>query len=265
MQLENLDQLNNQYPHVYLSPHLDDAPLSCGGTIAAQLAAGEPVLVVTICTAVPPAGGPYSALAEQLHANWGLTADRAVVARRREERLAMERLGVDYYWADRLDAIYRYPEAYNTRESLFGTPMPGDPLFADLRALFEELHERLPSATCYAPLGIGSHVDHLITHQVIRDTLGITVRFYEDLPYAATAPGSLDQRLAQLAGVVSATTIPIDATLGQKLHAIHAYASQFKELFGEPARMEQVMTDYAASLLPHGGRYGERTWQINAE
>jgi LmbE family N-acetylglucosaminyl deacetylase len=264
MQLENLERLNDAYKRVYLSPHLDDAPLSCGGAIAAYVAAGERVLVVTICTAAPPAGGPFSALAQELHANWGLAADQAVAARLREERLAMERLGVDYYWANRLDAIYRYPQAYNTRDSLFGTPAPDDPLFADLRAFIGKLHERLPNATYYAPLGIGSHVDHLIAHQALRDTLGITVRFYEDLPYAATTPGSLDQRLGQLAGTVSATTIPIDATLAHKLHAIHAYASQFKELFGGPEAMEQVMTDYAAGLLPHGGRYGERIWRIDS-
>jgi LmbE family N-acetylglucosaminyl deacetylase len=263
MQLESLARLNDAYRHVYLSPHLDDAPLSCGGAIAAHMAAGERVLVVTICTAAPPAAGPFSALAEELHTNWGLAADQTVAARLREERLAMERLGVDYYWADRLDAIYRYPEAYNTRKSLFGTPAPDDPLLADLCAFFGTLHEHLPSATYYAPLGVGSHVDHLVTHGAIRATLGPAARFYEDLPYAVV-PSAIDQRIGQLAGMVSATTIPIDATLAQKLHAIHAYVSQLKELFGGPEAMEQVMTDYAASLLPHGSRYGERIWRIDS-
>jgi LmbE family N-acetylglucosaminyl deacetylase len=263
MQLEDFDQLNDVYRHVYLSPHLDDAPLSCGGAIAAHVAAGERVLVVTICTAAPPPAGPFSALAQELHANWGLAADQAVAARLREERLAMERLGVDYYWADRLDAIYRYAEAYHTRESLFSAPAHDDPLFADLRGFFGKLHEHMPNATYYAPLGIGSHVDHLITHSAIRDILGDAARFYEDLPYAVV-PGATDQRLAQLTGIVSATTIQIDDTLAQKLQSIHAYASQLKELFGEPKRMEQVMTDYAASILPHGGRYGERIWRIDS-
>src|SRR5215216_3168943 len=100
MQRENLNQLDNRYVHVYLSPHLDDAPLSCGGAIAAHVGAGERVLVVTICTAAPPPAGPFSALAEELHANWGLSADQAVAARLVEEREAMQRLGVDYYWLD---------------------------------------------------------------------------------------------------------------------------------------------------------------------
>jgi LmbE family N-acetylglucosaminyl deacetylase len=175
----------------------------------------------------------------------------------------MERLSLDYYWANRLDAIYRFPEAYNTRESLFGQPAPDDPQFADLRGFFGELRERLPDAAFYAPLGVGSHVDHLIVHTAIRDVLGDAVRFYEDVPYV-TIPGAFDERMQQLTGIVSATTLVIDATLGQKLHAIHAYASQLKELFGGPARMEQTMTGYAESLRPAGGRYGERVWRIVA-
>lgn len=262
MQLETINQIEDVYAHVYLSPHLDDAALSCGGAIAAQLAAGERVLVVTISTASPPPAGPFSALAQELHSNWGLAADQAVAARLVEEREAMQRLGVDYYWLGRLDAIYRYPEAYHTREALFSSPAPNDPLFIDLHTFFGALRERVPGATFYAPLGVGSHVDHLLTHAASRIALGAAVRFYEDLPYAANEPGALDARMRQLNEPASPTAISIDATLAQKLHAVHAYASQLKELFGGPDAMEQTMTDYAASVAPPGKRYGERVWQV---
>ena len=255
MQLDTIEQIDDTYKHVYLSPHLDDAALSCGGAIMAQLAAGERVLVVTISTASPPAG-PFSALAEELHANWGLAADQAVAARLVEER-------EDYYWLDRLDAIYRYPEAYHTRDALFSAPAPNDPLFIDLHTFFGALRERVPSATFYAPLGVGSHVDHLLSHAASRVTLGAAVRFYEDLPYATT-PGALDTRMRQLDESISSATISIDATLAQKLHAIHAYASQLKELFGGPDAMEHIMTAYAASVAPAGARYGERMWRASS-
>ena len=42
------------YPHVYLSPHLDDAVLSCGGLIHRQVVAGQRPLVVTIFAGTPP-------------------------------------------------------------------------------------------------------------------------------------------------------------------------------------------------------------------
>ena len=41
--------------HLYLSPHFDDAALSCGGQIATFTAAGQSVLVVTITGGDPPA------------------------------------------------------------------------------------------------------------------------------------------------------------------------------------------------------------------
>jgi len=263
MRIEDFNQIQAGYSYIYLSPHLDDAALSCGGAIAAQVGAGARPLVVTLCTAAPPPEGPFSALAQQFHADWNLTPDQAVAARLVEERLAMERLGCDYHWAGMLDAIYRYPTAYDRRDALFNAPAPDDPLFETLANFVGALRERFPDAAFYAPLGVGSHVDHLVTHGAIRATLGPAARFYEDLPYAVV-PSAIDQRLGQLAGMVSATTIPIDATLAQKLHAIHAYVSQLKELFGGPEAMEQVMTDYAASLLPHGSRYGERIWRIDS-
>ncbi|KAB2956573.1 MAG: PIG-L family deacetylase, partial [Thermoanaerobaculia bacterium] len=41
-----------------LSPHLDDAVLSCGGRIADEVARGRDVLVVTVFTADEPAEPP---------------------------------------------------------------------------------------------------------------------------------------------------------------------------------------------------------------
>lgn len=263
MQIETLAQLGDTYDHVYISPHLDDTPLSCGGAIAGQLAAGQKVLSITLCTAAPNPAGPFSALADEFHGQWGLTADQAVGARLAEEREAMARLGLDYWWAGRLDAIYRFPQAYNARESLFAAPDPSDPQFADLTELFGELRARMPRARFYAPLGIGLHVDHLIVFATIRAVFGEQVAHYEDLPYVAW-PGRFEERMAQLAGyTLEPAAAAIDAALARKVHAIHAYASQLLELFGGPEAMERQIAEYAASVAPPGARYGERLWMIS--
>ncbi len=47
--------LPDGYRHIVLSPHLDDAALSCGGFIARMTAAGERVLVVNVCSGIPSA------------------------------------------------------------------------------------------------------------------------------------------------------------------------------------------------------------------
>jgi hypothetical protein len=111
-------------------------------------------------------------------------------------------------------------------------------------------------------MGIGLHVDHLIAHTSLRSVFGNAVRFYEDLPYVAW-PDTFDIRMAQLADAPrSAHAIAIDATLTQKIHAIHAYPSQLYELFGGAEAMEQQIAGYAASVAPTGAHYGERVWQL---
>jgi LmbE family N-acetylglucosaminyl deacetylase len=261
MRIEDFDQIQSGHDHIYLSPHLDDAALSCGGGIAAQRAAGERVLVVTLCTAAPAPDMRFSDLALEFHRTWGLEPAEVVAARLREERRALEILDADSYWAGLFDAIYRYPQAYNTRGSLFNTPAPDDPLLPALRQLIGDLRQRAPSATFYAPLGVGSHVDHLITHSAAHLALDDALSFYEDLPYA-TQPGALDQRLAALAGEFCSRTIAIDATFEQKIDAVKAYASQIGELFGGEEAMVRVMSEYMRGLRPEAGIYGERLWTL---
>ncbi|MCP5190661.1 MAG: PIG-L family deacetylase, partial [Pseudomonadales bacterium] len=41
------------YDSIYLSPHLDDVPLSCGGQVYQETSAGRRVLVVTLVAGRP--------------------------------------------------------------------------------------------------------------------------------------------------------------------------------------------------------------------
>ncbi|GAB4215242.1 MAG: PIG-L family deacetylase [Roseiflexaceae bacterium] len=261
MQLTNLDQLNDHYLHVYLSPHLDDAALSCGGAILQQRAAGEPVLVVTICTAAPPPEGPFNALAQRFHADWGLAPEQVVSARLEEDRASMERLGVDYWWANRLDAIYRVPEVYDSRDALFSPRNANnDLLLADLHGLLAALAERLPHATFYAPLAIGYHVDHQITHRAALEVLADRLLCYEDIPYV-NWPGAIEQRMGELAGAFTPQRLPIGPALPGKLEAIAAYSSQLNELFGSPEGMRSSVSAYAQRVRPEHDDYGEQQWR----
>jgi LmbE family N-acetylglucosaminyl deacetylase len=264
MHIEDLRQVHDVYDHVYLSPHLDDAALSCGGTIARHSAAGAHVLVVTICTAAPPPEGPFNALARELHSNWSLLPNEVVRARLHEDSVAMEHLGADSLWVGMSDAIYRRPDDYDSAAALLGPPMPGDPLPAALRAFIHALRDRLPSATLYAPLGVGNHVDHQITYAAASDGAGAAVAFYEDFPYV-TWPEALQQRLATLHEALVTSTIDIDATLSRKIGAVAAYTSQLGALFGDAAAMPRLITEYAESLRPDVGTYGERLWLRDAQ
>jgi LmbE family N-acetylglucosaminyl deacetylase len=259
----NLHEIPNTYDHVYISPHLDDAVLSCGGAIAAQSALGSRVLVVTLCTAVPTREqlGP---LAEEFHGDWNLAHDDAVTVRLREDLLAMELVGADCLWVGMLDSIYRLPFAYDTRERLFGTPRADDPLYQELRSFIPALRQQLPQATFYAPLAIGYHVDHQITYTVANECGGPMLAFYEDIYYVLIA-GELERRMADLAGHVIPRTIDISTTLRSKIGAIDAYASQVPELFGGSEAMAQQITEFAERRHSDVGRYAERIWVHTAD
>lgn len=256
-----LDELSAEYDHVYLSPHLDDAPLSCGGRIATQIAAGQRVLAITLCTAAPAPEGPFSDLALDFHRHWALPPERVVSARLEEERNAMALLRCDHVGAGMLDAIYRNPAAYTSRDSLFALPDPHDPLYATLHSFIGDLRARFPNAQFYAPLGVGSHVDHLITFTACRDVIGSSALFYEDLPYAVK-PGALDERLAQVGRAMEPHTLGIDTTLEQKITSIKAYPSQMEELFGSEDGMVDAMVGYARSLATAESSAGERVWSL---
>lgn len=261
MHVEDLRQIHDSYAHVVLSPHLDDAALSCGGAIAMALGRGEGVLVVTLSTGAPPPDGPFNAVAHEFHGDWGLEAADVMAVRLAEETRAMERLGCDFYWAGMLDAIYRVPEAYYSRETLFAQPTPNDPLHSQLRQLLATLRSRVPHARFHAPLGVGSHVDHLITYAAALAAGGSPLAFYEDFHYVLQ-PGALEQRLAAVSEHLQARVIPVDQNaLARRISAIAAYESQVGELFGGADAMAQVIRGYAAAVAP-AGSFGERVWEL---
>lgn len=259
MRIDDPAQISDIYNHIYISPHLDDAALSCGGSIARHSAAGARALVVTLCTAAPDPDEAINRFAEGQHSRWGLAHTDAVSARLHEDDLAIERLGADSYWAGMRDAIYRRPDAYNSEESLFGPPDLADPLAEAVRALIADLRRRAPRAALYAPLGVGNHVDHQLVYAAARAAAGSEIAFYEDFPYVA-APGALERRMRVIEGAFVADVIVIDATLIRKLDAIEAYASQIGVLFGDVESMRRKVAAYAESLRPEGGAYAERLW-----
>lgn len=168
MQLTSFNDITRQYRHIFLSPHLDDAVYSCGGTLAVQVSNGLRPLVITVFSGVPSPELNLSPFALEIQRKMGganLDAASLVEARHNEDAKALDFIHADYLWLDYLDAIYRgNPAYYTSSEQLIGgTVHPADievdrQLAQDLGAL----QERLPDAVWYAPLGVGRHVDHQI-------------------------------------------------------------------------------------------------------
>lgn len=257
MLLDALDAARD-YAHIYIAPHLDDAVLSCGGQIAQHIAAGSRVLVVTLCAASPTAGTRLTPYAEHLERTYALGAD-PTAGRRDEDMRALAILGCDGLHLDQFDAPYRL-DAYGTRGAVFAPPVVDDPLEPATIQILNQLLAQQSQARLYLPLGVGSHVDHLVVYAagLAVHKQGGNIVWYEDAPYAVD-PELVTQRLAMLPDAFEPVVVQIGPVLGRKLEAIAAYRSQIGKLFKDPNHpMEQVMTEYAAAVA--GGQFGERLW-----
>jgi LmbE family N-acetylglucosaminyl deacetylase len=268
VQLTSVDQINRQFRHIYFQPHFDDAALSCGGSIALQVATGQQVLLVTVFGGIPSTGDTLSPFAAQVQQQMGLGVDGADAVRRRraEDTAATEILGVSVLWLDYVDAIYRgSPAFYPDEESLFGPVNVGDlRLDEDLAGVFMNIFERAPLAAIYAPLGIGHHVDHQLCCSAA-DRLAqrrLNVKFYEDFPYVARSANALQIRQQELGLQMEPELVEISGVSARKEEAISQYASQVPSLFGKAERVHQLLTDYSSSLRrTYPGIQIERYWR----
>ncbi len=249
------------YRHVVLSPHFDDAALSLGATLARHARAGEPVLVITVCSAVPAAATPLTPIVAELHGLAGLEAVEYVRARRREDERAMALLGADHLWLEELDAIYRAPASYPDVERLFAPPAEDDDLAERVTAAVAPWLAALPEARLYAPLAVGGHVDHELVHRAAGRLGGRRLVYYEDLPYALEDE-ALAAALRRRPGL-SAELIEVEAALEHKLAAVAAYATQVPMLFGGATEMRARLSRHARIVASASGTHAERLWNSN--
>lgn len=286
--------------HVFVSPHPDDAALSCGGLIAALRARGEPVAILTIFCGPGPLDrlSPYQRLAlgfgrrrkwqpgdddtrtegeadpgpEPAEDDGEPPRPAEVMAVRRAEDEAYARLaGASIGFVNLPDAVFR---GYESDEQLMGAPRPDDPAPADelRRAL-----ARLRPGTLYLPLSIGGHVDH---RQARRAAIALLSEpaspyldrafFYEDFPYALTVGfEQLDQLDPEIlpslpSGIALVPEyVQVGDEIDRKLEGLRAYESQLGRLFGGDHPMAAAVREQAARVGGLGGTGpSERYWRV---
>lgn len=248
--------MQTDYHTIYLSPHLDDAALSCGGQIYQQTQRGERVLIVTVMAGDPPVDA-VSQYAESLQKRWELLTD-AVAARRAEDMAACRIMGTDWLHWQVADCIYRlHPDTgtalYLSDHDIFGAVHPAELTLVDLLA--RQLTTLPPHDRLIAPLTVGHHVDHLLTRMAAEESLGQGLWYYEDYPYAQQ-PGKLAAVLQREEGDWCAEVIPLTAdALRAKFDAVAAFRSQLSTFWQDRAVLEQEIGGYAAAVG------GERLWR----
>lgn len=232
--MAHLRELNAlwRYAHVVLAPHLDDAALSLGSSIASWTARKERTLVMTTCAGLP---SPLEELSPLADAMTDGSAHAWMRARRREEEEALRILGADHWFGTALDAIFRDPSRYSRSAALFERPDLSDSLFAQTYGLVSVVASLARNARIYAPLGIGRHVDHqIVCAAALRAVPRDRGFFYEDVPYLFTQ-GAREDRIAELQGMgfdfQKAAQKPVRVN-EIKFVAVSNYKTQLEPLFG---------------------------------
>lgn len=215
-----------------VSPHLDDAALSLGATIARATAAGAEVVVVTVLAGDPASSDP----AGRWDARCGFaSAADAAVRRRREDAQACELLGARPLWLPFADEQYAPPDPVAVADALAvavadaeAVLVPGWPLTHDDHAWLTRLasahldHERL-GFYLEQPYGVNEALGRGYSHRPLVAAAATARRTAagrrpEAVPFPAT-------------GAARAIHVrPTAAESRLKRRALECYASQLRGL-----------------------------------
>lgn len=261
-----------------VSPHLDDAALSIGATLAELNASAFDVHVLTLFTAVPP--GPMSLAARMFHRNCGLPCDSSTEpVRRCEDEEAMCELGATPHHAGLPDAVYRRrPDGEwlcQHERGMFDEALPAEPrVLLEVEDAVQSLAQQLRPSLVLTCAAAGGHVDHRITKSSVLGVAGaldLRVLLWEDLPYAvgevvATSgrsaltrfprPQAWDAKWRAVARYSSQTRMlwppELDWRAVLERHARHRGDDHRAELLWNPGPHDVSRTDHLTSEMPDG-------------
>lgn len=177
---------------VFISPHLDDAVLSCGGLML-LLAGKVPVRVINVFTSAHE--GPYTLSARKYLAQTkSKDALRQFAARKKEDLNVLTSMGITVENLDLVDALFR-----RSKKSVLGSFIPEvDHMYPTYRFHMQSLardedsveklqkrlqHKVSADSIVFAPYGIGNHVDHQITRLACEGQFSKLI-LYADFPYS---------------------------------------------------------------------------------
>ena len=214
-----------------ISPHLDDAAFSAGGTLALLARRGWRVVVATVFTRTVPAPQGF-ALACQLDKGLPPEADYMAI-RRAEDEAACAALGAEARHLPFAEAPHR---GYDNAAALFSGVRTDDRAAEEIRPALDALLAELGPALLFGPRGIGAHVDHVVVRKALEALPRPRTLLWTDSPYAGRtgAPDPYAAADAEARGF----DVPVRA-MAAKLAACAAYGTQLGFQFGGEAGLRR--------------------------
>ncbi len=170
--------------YIFLSPHLDDIALSCGGIVHHLATLDNPVEIWTFFSGSPK-DLSLSNFAKSLHSRWDLPIDAPDI-RRSEDIAACKILSAQARHFNFLDCIYRVDSNRNfivEKEEDLYQPIPSTQtyLVSEIREVIQ--NQVKPEDRIISPMAIGDHLDHRILLKAVQELKRENVLFYQDYPY----------------------------------------------------------------------------------
>ncbi|PKO13160.1 MAG: hypothetical protein CVU39_20495 [Chloroflexi bacterium HGW-Chloroflexi-10] len=229
--------------YVFLSPHLDDAVLSCGAIIHYLINQGNSVKILTIFSG-DPLNSDFTPFAQELHTRWQLP-NNPISKRRDEDLNAANILGAKSIYLQIPDCIYRTDIEGNPvimrEEDLFqDIPPSQNYLVNEIKELISDFYSI--DTSIVSPLGIGGHLDHRITVAAVNLLPSNNLLFYQDFPY-------INQETNQTFQINSLddmfTEFPLSTQdINAWYKAIAAYQSQISTFWKNNESMIQEVLDF---------------------
>ncbi|WP_375578530.1 PIG-L family deacetylase [Marivirga tractuosa] len=175
--------MKNKY--LIISPHLDDAVLSCGASMAQWQEKGADVIVASV----------FSSCADSR-----LELKEIYETRKKQDIEALTFLGAKAIHLGFTDAPFRSSRSYyNFSTILFHHEDEERILEQSIATEISKIIKEYTPDSILFPLGVGGHIDH---HLVYRSSFKLDyptekIQFYEDLPYALV-PGWTEVRLHKM-------------------------------------------------------------------
>lgn len=211
-----------------LSPHLDDAVLSCGDHVLAWTKQGHKVFIITVFTDF--GSNPISIGASDYLNKSGFDNTQDFKKERiSEDMKAMKKLNVQYKYLNFTDGVFRKyakKQIYSYTNLFHGKISRKDRLVEN--EIGNELSKFRNFDKIVIPLGVGKHVDHLLVRRVAEKTfLGKKIMYYVDQPYGQKLENWDVSKFLKL--LLSKRSV--HKTTNRKKEILGQYHSQIKLLF----------------------------------
>ncbi len=231
--------------YLFLSPHLDDVILSCGGIIHRLSSTGDSVMILTIFAGNPPST-IYSDFARSLQLRWGLP-ENPMPCRRKEDKTACAIIGATPIHLPIPDCIYRIKpdnEYLVTKEEDLFQEI-GSSQDDVVQQVTQRIQEQLISSDILvSPFAIGDHIDHRIVRKAATTLHHESFYLFAVYPYTTIENSSILGQLPADAMEMQYSISTIDITFWKQ--SIAAYQSQISTFWNSEYQMMEKLDLYAA-------------------